>query len=254
MSKNLFSLILSDAKAAMSRDPAARSYFEVIFTYPGFHAIVGYRFAHFLWNIKLKLIARFLSYIFRVFTAIEIHPNSKIGSGFFIDHGAGLVIGETSEVGNNVTMYQQVTLGGISPSEKSYQQKNIKRHPTIKDGVIIGSGAQILGSIIIGKNSRIGANAVVLKDVPDDQTYIGIPARKVRNETEKNSIDTFSPYGIRTGKIDDPNKKSISILLSELHELNYKIKQMENEILEMKLQEKNFLIKKKVDIESEKQK
>tara|TARA_B100000989_G_C19414872_1_gene415989 strand:- start:139 stop:903 length:765 start_codon:yes stop_codon:yes gene_type:complete len=254
MSKNLFSLIFSDAKAAMERDPAARSYFEVIFTYPGFHAILGYRFANFMWNFKLKFVARFLSYIFRVFTAIEIHPSAKIGSGFFIDHGAGLVIGETSEVGNNVTMYQQVTLGGISPSEKSEQQKNVKRHPTIKDGVIVGSGAQILGSIIIGKNSRIGANAVVLKDVPDNETYIGIPARKVKNEYEKNSIDTFSPYGIRTGKIDDPNKKSISILLSELHELNSKIKKIEGEILEMKLQEKNFLINKKIELESEKEK
>ena len=247
MSKNLFSLILSDAKAAMSRDPAARSYFEIILTYPGFHAIFGYRFSHFLWNIKLKFIARFLSYIFRIFTAIEIHPNAKIGSGFFIDHGAGLVIGETSEVGNNVTMYQQVTLGGISPSEKSDQQRKVKRHPTIKDEVIIGSGAQILGSIIIGKNSRIGANAVVLKNVPDNQTYIGIPARKVKNEFEKNSINTFSPYGISTGRIDDPNKKSISILLTELHELSSKINQIEREILEIKLQEKNFLIKKKIE-------
>ena len=254
MSKNLFTLILSDARAAMLRDPAARSYFEVIFTYPGFHAIFGYRLSHFLWNIKLKFIARFLSYIFRVFTAIEIHPSAKIGSGFFIDHGAGLVIGETSEVGDDVTMYQQVTLGGISPSEKSDLQRKVKRHPTIKNGVIIGSGAQILGAITIGENSRIGANAVVLKNVPDNQTYIGIPARKVKNEFEKNSINTFSPYGIRTGRIDDPNKKSISILLSELHELNSKIKQIEGDILKMKLQEKNFLIKKKLDLESEKEK
>ena len=250
MSKNLFSLIISDIKAAISRDPAARSYLEIILTYPGFHAVFGYRVSHVLWNLKLKLIARFISNIFRIITAIEIHPAVKIGSGFFIDHGAGLVIGETAELGKNITMYQQVTLGGISPSLKSKEQKNTKRHPTIEDEVIIGSGAQILGSVTIGRNSRIGANAVVLRDVPANQTYIGIPARKVRSSMENN---TFDPYGITEGKIDDPNKKSIVGLLSELHDLNSKIMQIEAEIKDFKLKErdlKDILSSKKTEIES----
>ena len=129
MSKNLFSLIISDIKAAISRDPAARSYLEIILTYPGFHAVFGYRVSHVFWKLKLKLIARFISNIFRIITAIEIHPAVKIGSGFFIDHGAGLVIGETAELGKNITMYQQVTLGGISPSLKSKEHKVIFEKP-----------------------------------------------------------------------------------------------------------------------------
>ena len=254
MSKNLFSLIVSDIKAAMDRDPAARSYLEIILTYPGFHAVLGYRISHLLWNLKLKLIARFVSNIFRILTAIEIHPAVKIGNGFFVDHGAGLVIGETAVLGNNITMYQQVTLGGISPSLRAKEQKNTPRHPIIEDEVIIGSGAQILGSITIGKNSRIGANAVVLKNVPANQTYIGIPARKVRSSIENNSFD---PYGITDGKIDDPNKKSIVGLLSELHELNSKIVHIEHEIKEFKLKERNLksiLNSKKIEIRSLKEK
>ena len=235
MSKNFFSLIYSDLKAALDRDPAARNYFEIFFTYSGFHAIFGYRLSHILWNSKLKFLARFLSNIVRVITAIEIHPSVKIGKGFFIDHGAGLVIGETSQLGDNVTMYQQVTLGGISPSLESKTQRNVKRHPTLSDGVIVGSGAQILGPINIGLNSRIGANAVVLKDVPPNQTFIGIPARKVRNTKEKNNFDA---YGMTEGNIDDPNKKSIVGLLNEIYSLHSKVEKLEKKLNELRIKDK----------------
>jgi serine O-acetyltransferase len=248
MSKNIFRLINSDLCAAQNRDPAARSRLEVIFTYSGFHAILGYRVSHLLWKLNLKFFSRFLSNLFRIITAIEIHPAAKIGEGFFIDHGVGLVIGETAELGDNVTMYQQVTLGGISPSLNAKKQKNVKRHPTIGNGAIIGSGAQILGAINIGDYSRIGSNAVVLKDVPKNQTFIGIPARKVRN---KNDLNNFDAYGITKGKMDDPNKSSIIGILNEFHELNYKFSKLEKEVKILK-KEKNTsnFIESKNDISS----
>ena len=185
MSKNLFVLIFSDLKAAKMRDPAARNFLEIFFTYPGFHAIFFHRISNLLWKIHLKFLARFISNFIRLLTSIEIHPAATIGHSFFIDHGAGLVIGETSIIGNNVTMYQQTTLGGLSPSINSNLQRNVKRHPTLNDNVIIGSGAQILGPVVIGKNSRIGANAVVLNDVPSDMTFVGIPARKIQSDIKK---------------------------------------------------------------------
>ncbi len=220
MSKNLLSLIHSDLMAAMKRDPAARHYLEIIFTYTGFHATFFHRICNLLWRLKLKFIARALSSISRILTSIEIHPAATIDEGFFIDHGAGLVIGETTIIGKNVTIYQQTTLGGLSPSVDSDSQRNIKRHPTIKDNVIVGSGAQILGPVVIGKNSRIGANAVVLKDVPENITYVGVPARKIEST---NFNESFNPYGISEGKIDDPNKKSIHALFKEIHTLNQKV-------------------------------
>ena len=236
MSKNFFSLIHSDLTAAKKRDPAARTNIEIIFTYSGFHAIFGYRIAHFFWKIRLKFISRFLSNLVRIITSVEIHPAAVIGKGFFIDHGAGLVIGETCKIGENVTMYQQTTLGGISPSLDSLSQRNIKRHPTLEDGVIVGSGAQILGPICIGKNSRIGANAVVLKNVPANQTYIGIPARKVENVNESKQFDS---YGITDGNIDDPNKKNILYLANEVHQLNQKIIELTKELDFFQNQEKD---------------
>ncbi len=229
MSKGIFHLIYSDLKAAKGRDPAARSIFEVVFSYSGFHALLFHRICHILWKIKLKFLARFLSNISRILTSIEIHPAASIAEGFFIDHGAGLVIGETSVVGKNVTIYQQATLGGISPSIDSASQRNIKRHPTIGDNVIIGSGAQILGPVYIGDDSRIGANAVVVRDVPDNMTYVGVPARKLESSINK---DSFEAYGISKGKIDDPNKKSISVLFKELHTLNEKIQSLESLIFQ----------------------
>ena len=161
-----------------------------------------------------------MSNISRILTSIEIHPAAQIDEGFFIDHGAGLVIGETTVIGKNVTIYQQTTLGGLAPSVDSDSQRNIKRHPTINDNVIVGSEAQILGPVTIGKNSRIGANAVVLKDVPENITYVGVPARKIES---KNINESFNPYGMSEGIIDDPNKKSIQALFAEIHSLNEKL-------------------------------
>ena len=227
MSKNLLSLIHSDLKAAMKRDPAARHYLEIIFTYSGFHATLIHRVSNLLWRLKLKFIARILSSISRILTSIEIHPAAKIDEGFFIDHGAGLVIGETTIIGKNVTIYQQTTLGGLSPSVDSDSQRNIKRHPTIRDNVIVGSGAQILGPVVIGKNSRIGANAVVLKDVPENITYVGVPARKIES---RNLNESFNPYGISKGVIDDPNKKSIHALFKEIHTLNQKVNDLKKQL------------------------
>ncbi len=227
MSKNLLGLVKSDLLAAKDKDPAARNLLEIFFTYSGFHAILLYRICHIIWNLKLKFLAKFLSNFARILTSVEIHPAAKINEGFFIDHGAGLVIGETCEIGKNVTLYQQTTLGGISPAIDSNSQRNIKRHPTVEDNVIIGSGAQILGPVKIGKNSRIGANAVVLSDVPENMTFVGIPARKLE---AVGKFKNFDPYGIGDGKIDDPNKKSINALFKEIHQLTEKINDLQSKI------------------------
>tara|TARA_B110000263_G_scaffold39544_1_gene31223 strand:+ start:160 stop:738 length:579 start_codon:yes stop_codon:yes gene_type:complete len=181
-------------QSIIDRDPAAKSKLSIILTYPGVKAVFFHRIAHFFCLAKFDLIARIISQFSRFLTGIEIHPKAKIGKNLFIDHGMGVVIGETSEIGNNVTIYHMVTLGGISPSIDSNEQRSIKRHPTLKDNVVIGSGAQILGPVIIGENSKIGANAVVTKDVPDNAIMIGIPAKNVGTTTQK-----FKPYGIAPG-------------------------------------------------------
>ena len=181
----------------IKRDPAARNKLSVLLTYPGVKAVFFHILSSKLWEIKFYLFAKMLSQFSRFLTGIEIHPAAKIGKNLFIDHGMSVVFGETSEVGNNVTIYHGVTLGGISPAEESNKQRNIKRHPTLKDGVIVGSGAMILGPIIIGQNARIGANAVVLKSVPDNSTVVGNPAKVIST-----NLDTsFKPYGVRD--IDD---------------------------------------------------
>tara|TARA_B100001559_G_scaffold293845_1_gene275154 strand:+ start:356 stop:1105 length:750 start_codon:yes stop_codon:yes gene_type:complete len=243
MSKNFFNLIKSDLHAAKQRDPAARSYLEIILTYSGFHAILFHRICHFLWKIKLKLLSRFLANISRIFTSIEIHPAVPVDEGFFIDHGSGLVIGETSVIGKNVTIYQQATLGGLSPSINSDSQRNIKRHPTIGNNVVVGSGAQILGPIFIGHNSRIGTNAVVLKNVPENHTFVGIPARKIESQLQK---ETFEAYGVSEGKIDDPNKKSILAMFNEIHLLNEKVKSVESKISNFPFQNQKIQTEKKI--------
>ena len=181
-----------DINSVFDRDPAARTTFEVLLNYPGLHAIWVHRLSHRLWRADWKLLARTISTFSRWLTGIEIHPGARLGRRFFIDHGMGVVIGETSEIGNNVTIYQAVTLGGISPSIDSERQRNEKRHPTIGNDVVIGSGAQIIGPIIIGNNARIAANAVVVKDVPENATMVGIPARAVKLENK----GSFRPYGV----------------------------------------------------------
>ena len=176
------------------RDPAARNTVSIIINYPGVKAVFFHYFAHKLWNLKFYLFSRMISQFSRFLTGIEIHPAAKIGKNLFIDHGMGVVIGETSKIENNVTIYHGVTLGGISPAENSLDQINVKRHPTIKSNVIIGSGAQVLGPITIGENARIGANTVILKDVPKYGTMVGNPAKNI-NKGE--SVDKkFKPYGV----------------------------------------------------------
>ena len=178
-------------KSIIDRDPAAKSKISIILTYPGVKAVFFHQIANFFSVAKFDLIARIISQFSRFLTGIEIHPKAKIGKNLFIDHGMGVVIGETSEIGDNVTIYHMATLGGISPSIKSENQRNIKRHPTLKDNVVVGSGAQVLGPVVIGQNAKIGANAVVTKDVPENAVMVGIPAKNVGTTTEE-----FKPYGI----------------------------------------------------------
>ena len=184
-------------QSIIDRDPAAKSKLSLILTYPGVKAIFFHRIANFFCVAKFDLIARIISQFSRFLTGIEIHPKANIGKNLFIDHGMGVVIGETAEIRDNVTIYHMVTLGGISPSINSNDQRNIKRHPTLMDNVVVGSGAQILGPVIVGKNAKIGSNAVVTKDVPDNAVMIGIPARNVGTATEE-----FKPYAV-TEEIKD---------------------------------------------------
>jgi serine O-acetyltransferase len=178
-------------KSIIDRDPAAKSKLGIILTYPGVKAVFFHQIAHFFCVAKFDLIARMISQFSRFLTGIEIHPKAKIGKNLFIDHGMGVVIGETSEIGDNVTIYHMVTLGGISPSINSNDQRHVKRHPTLMDNVVIGSGAQILGPVVVGKNAKVGANAVVTKDVPENAVMLGIPAKNVGTTTEE-----FKPYAV----------------------------------------------------------
>ena len=175
-----------------SRDPAAKSVLSIVLTYPGVKAVFFHKFAHLFYVAGFDLIARIISQTIRFFTGIEIHPGAKIGKNLFIDHGMGVVIGETSEIGDNVTIYHAVTLGGSSPSIDSERQRHEKRHPTIGNDVVIGSGAQVIGPVNIGNGARIAANAVVVKDVPENATMVGIPAKAVKLENKGN----FRPYGV----------------------------------------------------------
>jgi len=198
----MFDAIKEDINSVFARDPAARTTFEVVTCYPGLHARIFHRMAHRLWLADLKWMARFLSHIARGLTGIEIHPGATIGRRFFIDHGMGVVIGETAEIGDDVTLYHGVTLGGTSWKEG-------KRHPTLGNGVVVGAGAKILGPIYIGDNAKIGSNAVVVKDVPAGATAAGIPAR-ILDETKK--AEGFNAYGVGKDQ-NDPLSKAIHGLL-----------------------------------------
>ena len=178
-------------QSIIDRDPAAKSKLSLILTYPGVKAVFFHRIANFFYLAKFDLVARFISQLSRFFTGIEIHPGAKIRKNLFIDHGMGVVIGETSEIGENVTIYHMETLGGIAPSINSNDQRNIKRHPTIGDDVVIGSGAQVLGPVTVGRCAKIGANAVITKDVPEKAVMVGIPAKNVGIADSE-----FKPYGI----------------------------------------------------------
>jgi len=211
-----------DLSIVFERDPAARSYLEILTTYPGVHAIIFHRIAHRIWKIKLFWLGRLISHISRFLTGIEIHPGAIIGSRFFIDHGMGVVIGETSVIGDDCTIYHGVTLGGTS-------WKQGKRHPTLENKVVVGAGAKILGPITICSGAKIGSNAVVIKDIPKNVVAVGIPARIVQ-DTE-NKANAFRPYAV--GKDEaDPMIKSIQSLIKQVNKQEKMITDLENTIAE----------------------
>ena len=215
---------LKEIDTIIERDPAAESRLGVMFLYPSFHVMIFYKTANILWRYNLRFIARMIMQIGRMLTGIEIHPAAKIGSNFFMDHGLGIVIGETAEIGEDVTIYQGVTLGGVMPSIESESQRNQKRHPTIGNNVIIGSGAQILGPIKIGDYARIGANSVVSKNVPSNVTVAGVPAREF---SKSSKLAKFKAYAVSTNQID-PREQTLNLLIEKVKILEKKIKSLEN--------------------------
>jgi serine O-acetyltransferase len=225
----MFDRIKEDVNCVFDRDPAARTHFEVITTYPGVHAIVFHRISHALWHKKFKWLARVLSNIARWYTGIEIHPGATIGRRFFIDHGMGVVIGETAEIGDDCTLYHGVTLGGTSWNPG-------KRHPTLMDDVVVGAGAKILGPITVSSGARIGSNAVVVKDVPEDITVVGVPGREVRRrtETEKKREEVarklgFDAYG-STRDMPDPVSNVVNRMLDHIHLMDERMDKICNEV------------------------
>ncbi len=203
------------------RDPAARSLLEVALLYPGLRALFFYRIAHSLWLAQLTFLARFVSELGRLLSGIEIHPGAQIGRRLFIDHGIGVVVGETAIIGDDVTLYHGVTLGGMAAT----QSQNGRRHPIVENDVVIGAGAQVLGPITVGKGARVGANAVALKDVPPGVTVVGIPAQVAAPRTPA-SAAAFAPYGT-CDDTADPTGKTIYALMAEIHRLEQRLSQLE---------------------------
>jgi len=223
----VFQSLREDFRAVFERDPAVRSVAEIIFCYPGFHALLFYRLAHFFWQSKLYFLGRFISHVGRFFTGIEIHPGAKIGKGFFIDHGMGVVIGETAEIGNNCTLYHGVTLGGTSWAKE-------KRHPTLRDNVVIGSGAKILGPFEVGENSKVGSNSVVVKAVPPNSTVVGIPGKIVVSDDRKAGEEKAD---LEHGQLPDPQAKAIECLFEQ-------IRRLEDEVAALKAEKKTPAVRK----------
>jgi serine O-acetyltransferase len=225
----MFLRLKEDIKAVFDRDPAARSVLEVLFCYPGLHALWFHRISHWFWTHEFFFIGRFISHMGRFCTGIEIHPGARIGKGFFIDHGMGVVIGETAEIGENVTLYHGVTLGGVS-------WEKTKRHPTIGDNVVIGSGAKVLGPFTVGSGSKIGSNSVVVREVPANATVVGIPGRVVM-ATERPS----DRMDLEHGNLPDPEAKAISCLFDQIRELERKLAALaaEHESLKNSISGKN---------------
>ncbi len=216
----LFGHITEDISCVFERDPAARSRLEVLTTYPGVHAILWHRLAHRLWRWRLRYTARIVAYVSRLLTNIDIHPGAQIGRRFFIDHGAGVVIGETAMIGNDVTLYHGVTLGGTTWNKG-------KRHPTLEDGVMIGAGAKILGAITLGRNVRVGANSVVVNDVPAARSVVGIPGRIVKRENENLSV--LPGIDLDHHLIPDPVGRAIACLLQRIDVLEQQLNQHERD-------------------------
>jgi serine O-acetyltransferase len=213
---DVFQTIKEDIYSVFDRDPAARGVLEIIFCYPGLHAVWIYRVAHWLWTRGFYFLGRFTSHIGRFLTGIEIHPGAKIGKNFFIDHGMGVVIGETAEIGDNVTLYHGVTLGGVTWDK-------VKRHPTIEDNVVIGSGAKVLGPFTVGKGAKIGSNSVVVKEVPASATVVGIPGRAV---LQGESQQSEKRPDLEHGKLPDPEAKAISCLFDQIRALEKKVEEL----------------------------
>ncbi|MEA2778624.1 MAG: serine O-acetyltransferase [Rhodospirillaceae bacterium] len=220
----IFKSIRQQLDSVIARDPAARSRFEVLLTYPGVHVLFFHRVAHWLWRHRRRLLARVVSQIGRWLTGIEIHPGASIGRRMFIDHGMGVVIGETAEVGDDVTLYHGVTLGGVAPSVNVAAQIDRKRHPTIGNGAIVGAGAQVLGPITVGAGARVGANAVVVQDVPAGVAVVGIPAKAVlpREKTGK-----FLAYGTPTGNVPDPVARALETMAEQVATLQLRLTALE---------------------------
>ena len=226
-----FKRFKEDIDAFIARDPAARSRLEVALCYPGYHALLFYRLTNWLWKSNWRVLGRFISSIGRLITLIEIHPGAKIGRRFVIDHGSAIVVGETSIIGDDVTLYQGVTLGGVSPSVDSHKQVDQKRHPTLADKVIVGSGAQVLGPITVGEGARVGANAVVTKDIPAGVTAVGIPARVVMPR-DKEQAKKFVAYGEPVEGCPDPVLRTIEGLRHQITTLMTQVKNLESCIAE----------------------
>ncbi len=211
---SIYALIKEDWACVFERDPAARNRLEVLLTYPGLHAIIAHRIAHDLWKRGLRFAARWLSYFSRMLTQIDIHPGATIGQRFFIDHGCGVVIGETAEIGNDVTLYHGVTLGGVSWNPG-------KRHPTLCDGVMVGAGAKILGPVVVGEKARVGANSVVIQDIPPEMTVVGIPGRVILPDDQRRQTQ----HGIDLDHhlMPDPVGKAVTALLERIETLEKQI-------------------------------
>jgi serine O-acetyltransferase len=223
-----FKNLIDDIDSIMARDPAARSRLDVVFSYPGFHAMMFYRMAHPLWRWRLLFLGRLVSQFGRWLTGIEIHPGAEIGRRLFIDHGMGVVVGETAVLGHDVTLYQGVTLGGTSLAGG-------KRHPSLEDGVVVGAGAQVLGPVTIGAGARIGANAVVLKDVPSGVTMVGIPARMVQPRPKPQDPATakeFCAYGTPSADLPDPVARAIDGLCDQVTSLQAQVNDLERRLEE----------------------
>lgn len=220
----MFSTIREEIQVVFARDPAARSVMEIIFCYPGFHAIMNHRLAHWLYNKKLYFLARLVSHISRHFTDIEIHPGAKIGKGLFIDHGSGIVIGETTEIGDNVTLYQGVTLGGTG-KEKG------KRHPTIGNNVVVSAGAKILGSFTVGDYAKIGGGSVVLKSVPPNCTVVGVPGRIVVQDGAR-VHDSKMEVDLEHHMLPDPIADMLTAMQEKIAALELKLEKIEKETIE----------------------
>lgn len=226
----MFKQIREDINSVFDRDPAARSFWEVLFCYPGLHAVWFHRIAHWFWRHEFYFLGRFISQFSRFMTGIEIHPGAKIGKRFFIDHGMGVVIGETAEIGDNVTLYHGVTLGGVTWDK-------VKRHPTLADNVVIGSGAKVLGPFTVGKGAKIGSNSVVVKEVPENATVVGIPGRVVLAAPETETKTNTRP-DLEHGKMPDPQAKALACLFDQIKELERKYDELhtEHEALKQRLE------------------